>query len=301
MPSMMNRMTRFGIVAMVVVTSAATRADAQIRASENAVVTQTVDGTMFTIAYSRPQARGRTALFGKTVKMGETWTPGANWATTLEVNRDVTLDGQAVRKGKYSVWFVVRATEWTLILDPRFQRFHEERPDSIASQIRFAVRPTEVPPAEILTWSFPEVRADGVQIRFEWGAKRVELTATVQASHPIPIARPDALPFLGLYEWKWADDVLVDTLVHRVEFTHDGTVMRQTHTPFPNWYPLVQGQPMVRINDEWFITAIIVRGKVYEMDSDMVYEFTMKDGKAVSLEIRDSKDVLLATGTRVQR
>ena len=272
---------------------------AQIRASEHATVSQTADGTTFTVSYFRPQARGRAPLFGKVIKMGATWTPGANWATTLEVSRDVTLDGHAVKKGKYSVWFVVRERDWTMILDPRFLRFHEERPDSTADQLRWTVRPTDGPPAEILTWSFPQVRPDGVQLLFSWGPKRVTMEATVHPSHPLPIARADAEPFLGTYEWKWDDST--DKQVKQIEVRYEGGMLTQQHTPFPDWYPRMQGQPMVRINDGWLIGAIVRDGKVWEMDSDMVYEFTMKDGKAISFEIRDQQDNLLATGTRVAR
>jgi Protein of unknown function (DUF2911) len=285
--------------AFLLLAAAPAGAHAQIRASEKATVSQTADGTVFTVTYFRPQARGRTALFGKTVKMGEMWTPGANWATVFDMSRDITLDGHAVTKGKYSVWFVVRERDWTIILDPSFERFHEDRPDSSARQIRWTVHPTEAAPLEILTWSIPEVRADGMQIHFAWGTKQLSLNATVQASHPLPITLADAAPYLGRYQWKWSDSAAVDTVVHRLELTHDGTFMRETHTPFPDWYPRVQGQPMVRINADWFITAIVIGGKVWEMDSDMVYEFTLKNGKAVSFEIRDSKDTLLASGTRI--
>ncbi len=282
---------------LALVALSASGVHAQIRASEKASVSQTTDGTTFTVTYFRPQARGRTELFGKTVTMGEVWTPGANWATILEVSRDVTVDGHVVAKGKYSVWFVVGPLDWTVILDPRFQRFHMEVPDSTKDQVRWKVRPTAGPQTDVLTWSFPEVRADGVRLLFAWGPKRVSFNATVQPSHPIPIARADAEPYLGTYEWKWSDTA--DKKVMRVTLTHDGTYMRETHTPFPKWYPRKQGQPMVRINDSWFITAIIRDGKVWEMDADMVYEFTLADGKAVSFEIRDSSDEVVATGKRV--
>lgn len=35
------------------------------------------------------------------------------------------------------------------------------------------------------------------------------------------------------------------------------------------------------------------------MDADMQWEFTVKDGKAVSFEIRDSQNSLVGAGTRV--
>ena len=47
---------------------AGTRAVAQVKASEPASVSQTVDGTTITVVYSRPQARGRDSLFGGEVK-----------------------------------------------------------------------------------------------------------------------------------------------------------------------------------------------------------------------------------------
>jgi len=92
-------------------------------------VSQTVDGTKLTVTYSRPRARTRDSLFGKVVKWNEVWTPGANMATSLEVNKSVKLDGHPVPKGKYSVWMVVRPTgNWTFVLDPRSDLYHEAHP-----------------------------------------------------------------------------------------------------------------------------------------------------------------------------
>jgi len=38
--------------------------EAQIRASELGTVSQTIDGTVISVEYSRPRARGRASLFG---------------------------------------------------------------------------------------------------------------------------------------------------------------------------------------------------------------------------------------------
>src|SRR5207244_13352769 len=46
-------------------------AHAQVRASEPASISQTVDGTKLTVTYSRPRARTRDSLFGKIVTWGE--------------------------------------------------------------------------------------------------------------------------------------------------------------------------------------------------------------------------------------
>lgn len=275
-------------------------ADAQVRASERSSISQTSDGTIVTLSYSRPHTRERAEIFGKVVAWGEVWTPGANWATTVEANRDISLGGHAVPKGKYSLWFVVRPNNnWTLVLDPRPELYHEEHPDSTPQQLRWSVRPTTGDYTELLTWSFPEVRPDGMTLRFAWGTTTLSLDVTVQPSHPLPIARQMAEPFLGTYKWRWAegDSTEMGTIV----LTHDGTVIRQRYNPFPKWYPRLQDQIMVRINDEWLMPVIVRDGKIWEMVSDMVWEFKLTDGVATSFEIRDDKDNLLAVGERVSR
>lgn len=109
-------------------------ANAQVRASEPGTVSQTVDGTTLTVVYSRPVARGRSPLFGGVVRWDQVWTPGANWATTLEVDKDVHLNGVLVPKGKYSVWIVPRENaDWSVYLNENDRLFHTQRPDSAAA------------------------------------------------------------------------------------------------------------------------------------------------------------------------
>ena len=85
---------------------------------------------------------------------------------------------------------------------PTSPLYHEEHPDSTSDQLRWNVSPTEVPFAEILTWSFPEVRPDGTVLQFELGTKRMTINATVEPSHPLTIARAEAEPFLGTYDME---------------------------------------------------------------------------------------------------
>ncbi len=98
-------------------------AHAQIKASERGGVHQTIDGTTITVEYARPRARGRSPLFGgDVVHWDHLWTPGADWATTIEIDKPVTIQGHDVPVGKYSVWFVVQDTiAWEVWLElPRF-------------------------------------------------------------------------------------------------------------------------------------------------------------------------------------
>jgi hypothetical protein len=154
-------------------------ATAQVKASEYATVSQTVDGAVITVTYSRPGVRGREPVFGGLIRFGETWTPGANQSTTLEVSRAAKISGHAVPKGKYSVWMIPTAGEWTVFLDARPDRFHTNRPDVREAVAKWLAMPEDAPAAEFLTWSFPDVRADGVVIAMQWGVKRVTMNVVL--------------------------------------------------------------------------------------------------------------------------
>src|SRR5687768_218513 len=177
--------------------------EAQIRASELASVSQTVDGTKLTIEYSRPRTRGRTPIFGtRIVQWNEVWTPGANFATTLQTSKDMTLNGARVPKGTYSVWMVVRQQgDWTFVLDPRARMFHMDHPDSTAQQIRFPVKVTQQqPPVDVLTCSFPEVRSNGASMVMAWDTFRAAVDVGVTPSLVYTTEQSVAADYVGTFE-----------------------------------------------------------------------------------------------------
>src|ERR1700760_327152 len=68
------------------------------------------------VVYSRPQKRGRK-LFGDLIQYGQVWRLGANEATELEFFQDVKIDKKIVKKGRYTLYALVDADKWTLILN----------------------------------------------------------------------------------------------------------------------------------------------------------------------------------------
>ena len=169
-----------GLIAALSYVAIVSPANAQVKASEFATVSQTVDGAVITVTYSRPGVKGREPVFGGLVKFGDVWTPGANQSTTLELPRAANISGHAVPKGKYSVWMIPTAGEWTVFLDARSDRFHTNRPNVSDAVAKWTVTPEDAPAAEFLTWSFPAVRADGVLLSMAWGTKRVLMNVVLQ-------------------------------------------------------------------------------------------------------------------------
>ena len=72
---------------------------------------QTVGLTEVMVDYSRPSMRGRT-VFGDLVPYGKLWRTGANAYTKISFDTDVTIDGQPVEAGMYSIFTKPGEKNW---------------------------------------------------------------------------------------------------------------------------------------------------------------------------------------------
>ncbi len=145
-----------------------------IKPSQTGSVSQEVGSTKILITYDRPVARGRE-LFGSLVKWGETWTPGANWATTIDLSENVTVDGHPLSKGKYSIWSIPQEEEWTIIFSKKNRAFHRTYPEG-EDALRVQVKPATGEYMETLAYYFPVVGPDSAVVRIHWGATVVPFT-----------------------------------------------------------------------------------------------------------------------------
>lgn len=74
------------------------------------------NGATITIAYHSPSVKGRK-IWGDLVPYDKVWRAGADQATTVEFDKDVTVEGKAVPKGKYSLYAIPGQNEWSIILN----------------------------------------------------------------------------------------------------------------------------------------------------------------------------------------
>jgi hypothetical protein len=77
-------------------------------------VEQKVGLTDVTVEYSRPGVKGRT-IFGDLVPFGKTWRTGANANTKITFSDDVTVDGQTLKAGSYTILTRPEADSWEVI------------------------------------------------------------------------------------------------------------------------------------------------------------------------------------------
>lgn len=267
----------------------------QIKASELGVMSQVVDGTTVSVTYSRPRSRGRSPIFGTTLAhWGETWTPGANWATLLDVSKDITLNGRTIPKGKYSVWMLLREKgEWTTILDPDFHRYHTEPPDSNAKQIRVPTQVDQAPYLDVLTWSVPELTVSGGTLAMQWGTTRASMKFGVSPSLVMTMPEADAQPYLG--RWEWTGKTVMDNTVRTISFV----ILYENKTLKARWEPddsYMHTFALIRVAPDTFTPGVYYKGEIYEvLRPDLMFTFKRVDGRPATLEFRDDTDTLLAT------
>jgi hypothetical protein len=292
------RLTRVVLPALFLVAGLPGRAPAQILASEPATVSQTVDGTKITIEYFRPRVRGRDSIFETQIYAESVWTPGANWATTFELSKGIELAGTRVPAGKYSTWFDFNGPSWTLILDPRHRRFHMNRPDSTAEQLRITVPEEAGPFTEVLAWEFPEVRVNGGTVRMRFATRQVTLDYRVDPTYVYTMPQPEARPFTGRYTFSWASAPGDTTppAKYALDMRYRNGALKATFDPLPD--PTMKEVLFFPIRQNWFRMATLENGEVFDVWTDAVFEFTVEGGRATRFEIRGDGDEVWGTGTR---
>jgi hypothetical protein len=303
MTSIMLRTARLVATALLLgSTMPLEQAHAQIRASELQTVAQTVDGTTVTLTYSRPRLRGRSNIWGtRVVRWGEVWTPGANDATTLQVDHDITVSGVKVPKGKYSVWMVVsKDSTWTMLLDPKWKQFHEDHPKPNDTQIHVPVSANHQASTveDALTWSFPSVTARGGTMAMQWERMRVTAPFAVTPTLSETMPEAEARPYTGTY-------VLTDPKSGQdsgqLVVTYERGGLKGRFVPEDNY---LQTFALMKVGPDIFTIGLYMRaevyadGEVYEvLKPDFMLTFTRK-GSSMTVEARGADDGLFFTGRK---
>lgn len=136
------------------------------RASQRASLTQTVGDTEISIVYHRPNVKKRE-IFGKLVPYGEVWRTGANEATTFEVSKDITINGQKLPAGKYSFYAIPGEKQWTLIFNKTWNQWgtiYDEKQDAL----RVTVKPSAAEFEESLAYEIENVTGNTAQVSIRW-------------------------------------------------------------------------------------------------------------------------------------
>lgn len=141
--------------------------------SPAATVQQTVGITNFTVNYSRPGLKGRTA-FGTLVPFDQVWRTGANASTFITFDDKVKLEGNEIPAGKYALFTIPGKDEWTIIINKSTTGSSEL--DAAQDLIRFKVKPQMLPMAvETFTIGFSDFTSTSANLDLTWDKTLVRI------------------------------------------------------------------------------------------------------------------------------
>jgi len=295
--SILRRLTSLSIFALTVM-AFSNPASAQMPLSPRGSVSQTLDGTTIDIDYSRPALKGREGLFGGQIFWGHIWTPGADWATTIEVDSDFKISGVDVPAGKYSLWMIVVKGDWEVALSPDWRQFHWPEPEREDDWITFWVTPdTTAEKVETLTFDFPEHDMVKTTLRLRWDHIQVDLPIEVPYKLQMSVTEEEVASYIGTFETEvLAHEFTPEPYSFEMDFSYEND---EFHASI-QWTPDGQKWPMDLLPrvDQIFYFADIDDGEVKSTSAIMVEFLKDEFGIPQSFEIRTDEDDLWMRGTR---
>ncbi len=164
--------------------------------SSHSVIKQRIGVTDVEVDYSRPNKNGRE-VFGKLVPLDAVWRTGANSSTKITFSDTVTLGGKEIPAGKYGLYTIPGADEWTVILSRNFDQWGAYDYKQSEDLVRFTAKPMTLPfVLETFAIEFIDVKEDSAQLCLAWDRTcvRVPLTVDTAARMKADLARAMASP-----------------------------------------------------------------------------------------------------------
>ncbi len=125
-------------------------------------------GNHIHIDYSSPSVRGRQ-VFGGLVAMNEVWVTGAHQATSIQIDKPVTINGKRIEVGKYGLFTIPVQNHWTVILNQVWDMHLADDYDQSKDVMRFTVKPEKLSETvEALTFEVKEKDPKTTRISMAW-------------------------------------------------------------------------------------------------------------------------------------
>lgn len=140
--------------------------------SPAASVSQMVGLTEVKVEYSAPGAKGRE-IFGSLVPYNELWRTGANMATKISFNKEVSIGGTKVPAGTYAIFTIPGETEWTFIINKNWNQGGTGSYKQDEDVIRVQVKASTCAKRERLNFQIADFDDNGGNIVMEWETTQI--------------------------------------------------------------------------------------------------------------------------------
>lgn len=143
-------------------------------------VTYSRNGTEVKVVYCQPFKKGRL-IFGEAADKalqpyGAYWRVGANEATTFETNKDLKINGQELKAGKYQLYAVPGKETWQIAFNSEWDRWGANEADPKTDVLKTEVKAENgVPLSEQLKINFENADSAQSLMVIHWDQTRVRV------------------------------------------------------------------------------------------------------------------------------
>ncbi len=157
---------------------AQTAAEKKPQPSPPATAEGMIGGKKVAVKYHAPSVRGRK-IMGELVPYGKVWRTGANDATTLITETDLTIGDLRVPAGTYTLYTLPGESEWKLIVNKKTGQWGTEYSEADdLGRVNLTAKKLSAP-VEKFTISIEPAQSGGT-LKMAW--ENTELTAPVAAA-----------------------------------------------------------------------------------------------------------------------
>ncbi len=149
--------------------------------SPSATLSQRVGLTDFTIEYSRPGVKDRE-IFGALVPYGEVWRTGANKATSIEFNTEVTFGETKVAPGKYSIFTEPNAGKWMFMLNKETELWGAADYNPKMNVLSMSVPAGKVKMVETFTIDINHISSTGGHLEISFADSKIAVPFKVETN-----------------------------------------------------------------------------------------------------------------------
>ncbi len=244
------------------------------RASQKQVVTQTVGFTDLTITYSRPGVKGRQ-IWGALVPYDKVWRTGANEATTIAFSDDVTINGQPLPKGTYSLHTIPGKDQWTIVFNNTANQWGSFNYDPAKDALRVTAKPHGDEFHEWLTFEIPDVSPDSATVAIKWANLAVPFTIGTNTTQKVLADARAAVAAAKPDDWQTPLRAATFAIENRVDLEEANRWLDQSikvNENIRNLFEKARAQAMAGDRAGAIATAQKAIAKAGPKDADEVHE-----------------------------
>jgi len=209
------------------------------------------------------------------VPYDKVWRTGANEATTIAFSDDVTINGQPLPKGTYSLHTIPGKDQWTIVFNNTANQWGSFNYDPAKDALRVTAKPHGDEFHEWLTFEIPDVSPDSATVAIKWANLAVPFTIGTNTTQKVLADARAAVAAAKPDDWQTPLRAATFAIENRVDLEEANRWLDQSikaNENIRNLFEKARAQAMAGDRAGAIATAQKAIAKAGPKDADEVHE-----------------------------